>query len=129
MADNLNSLIKLRDYCEKEQYKGWDPFDGLNSKVFNAIPFLNKSAACRLVMIQTFKKLPLNLRRLAMVPKQHNAKGIGLFLQGYCNLYRVVERRPELSVQLGTLDELRCKINEIAEAAILKALLSKRLPK
>lgn len=118
MADNLNSLIKLRDYCEKEQYKGWDPFDGLNSKVFNAIPFLNKSAACRLVMIQAFKKLPLNLRRLAMVPKQHNAKGIGLFLQGYCNLYRVVERRPELSVQLGTLDELRCKINEIAELLI-----------
>lgn len=118
MADILNSFIKLRDYCEAEQYKGWDPYDGLNSKVFNAIPFLNKSAICRLVMIQAFKRLPFNLRRLAVVPKQHNAKGVGLFLQGYCNLYRAVERRPDLSVQLGGLDELKNKINEVAELLI-----------
>ena len=95
MADILNSFIKLRNYCEAERYKGWDPYDGLNSKLFNAIPLLKKSALCRLVMIQAFKRLPFNLRQLALVPKQHNAKGIGLFLQGYCNLYRAVERRPE----------------------------------
>ncbi|MBQ4345074.1 MAG: delta-aminolevulinic acid dehydratase [Muribaculaceae bacterium] len=118
MADILNSFIKLRDYCEAEQYKGWDPYDGLNSKLFNAIPFLNKSAICRLVMIQAFKRLPFNLRRLAIIPKQHNAKGIGLFLQGYCNLYRAVERRPELSVALGNLEKLKAKINEVAELLI-----------
>lgn len=118
MADILNSFIKLRDYCEAEQYKGWDPYDGLNSKLFNAIPFLNKSAICRLVMIQAFKRLPFNLRRLAVIPKQHNAKGIGLFLQGYCNLYRAVERRPELSKEIGSLDELKFKINEVAELLI-----------
>lgn len=58
---------------------GWDPYDGLNSKLFHAIPFLDKIPFCRLVMIQTFKRNPFNLRRLALVPKQHNAKGIGLF--------------------------------------------------
>ena len=28
-----NSFNKLKTYCEKEQFKGWDPYDGLNSKI------------------------------------------------------------------------------------------------
>ena len=92
--DIMNSLVNrsftlLKSYCEKEQFKGWDPYDGLNSKVFRAIPFLKNSAFCRLAVIQGFKRCPINLRPLALVPKEYNAKGIGLFLQGYCNLYKV----------------------------------------
>lgn len=82
------SFEKLRAWCEAENYKGWDPYDGLNSKLFQALPLLKKSALCRLAMIQGFKRCPINLRRLALVPKEHNAKWIGLFLQWYCNLYR-----------------------------------------
>lgn len=91
---NADSYIKerfslLRSYCEKEHYKGWDPYDGLNSKVFKAIPLLPKWAFARLCVIQGFKRSPINLRPLLMVEKDYNAKGIGLFLQGYCNLYRL----------------------------------------
>ena len=44
MNNNItHSFLQLKSYCEKEQFKGWDPYDGLNSKVFNAIPFLNIS--------------------------------------------------------------------------------------
>ena len=35
----ITSFLKLKAYCEKEQYKGWDPYDGLNSKVFKVLPF------------------------------------------------------------------------------------------
>lgn len=83
------SFEKLRAWCEAEDYKGWDPYDGLNSELFQALPLLKKSALCRLAMIQGFKRCPVNLRRLALVPKEHNAKGIGLFLQGYCNLNKL----------------------------------------
>lgn len=83
------SFEKLRVWCEAENYKGWDPYDGLNSKLFQTLPLLKRSALCRLAMIQGFKRCPVNLRRLALVPKEHNAKGIGLFLQGYCNLYKL----------------------------------------
>lgn len=79
----------LRQYCEREQFKGWDPYDGLNSKVFQSIPFLKNSALCRLAMIQLFKRNPVNLRPLFLVPKVYNAKGIALLLQAYCNAYRV----------------------------------------
>ena len=98
-----NSFVKLKSYCEKEQFKGWDPYDGLNSKVFQALPFFKKSALCRLVVIQGFKRCPFNLRRIAMVPKEHNAKGIGLFLSGYCNLYNAVKAKPELAKVCGIL--------------------------
>lgn len=113
-----NSFCLLRSYCESQHFKGWDPYDGLNSKVFQAIPFLKKSALCRLVVIQGFKRCPINLRPLALVPKEYNAKGIGLFLQGYCNLHRAIKANPELVTTLGSSDVLLGRINELAELLI-----------
>lgn len=115
----IDSFVSLRDYCEKEGFKGWDPYDGLNSRIFQAIPFLKKSALCRLVTIQGFKRSPINLRPLALVPKEYNAKGIGLFLQGYCNIYKAVNANLGLENKLGTKKVLLKRINELAELLIL----------
>lgn len=82
-----DSLRRLEDYCRVNEYKGWDPYDGLNSEVFQRLPFLNNSDLFRLAWIQLFKLNPVNLRRLFLVPKDYNAKGIALFLSGYCNIY------------------------------------------
>ena len=114
----LDALLPLKSYCEREQFKGWDPYDGLNSKLFQALPLLKKSAICRLVVIQGFKRCPWNLRRLFLVPKEHNAKGIGLFLQGYCNLYEAVSRRPELEAQLGSAEAILKQIHELSRLLI-----------
>ncbi|RYZ32654.1 MAG: delta-aminolevulinic acid dehydratase, partial [Sphingobacteriales bacterium] len=86
------SFDKLRTYCEAEDFKGWDPYDGLNSKLFRALPFIANKRLPRLAWIQLFKRSPLNLRRLARVPKDYNPKGLGLFLAGYCNLYQAEPR-------------------------------------
>ena len=48
MNDIADAFYKLKKYCEREDFKGWDPYDGLNSKVFQALPLLKKSAVCRL---------------------------------------------------------------------------------
>ncbi len=121
MSAALESFKKLKAYCEKEQFKGWDPYDGLNSKLFHTVLPLKHSALLRLSIIQGFKRCPFNLRRITLVPKQHNAKGIGLFLQGYCNLVKAVERNPELEPELGTKTALMERVNELA-----KLLLSMR---
>jgi len=84
------SFLKLIAYCKKEQYMGWDPYDGLNSKVFQYTP-LKKLGFVRLLWIQLFKRNPINFRPLLLIPKQHNAKGIALFLNAYCNLYKLQE--------------------------------------
>ena len=111
----MKALQKLKEYCEKERFKGWDPYDGLNSRVFQSLPFLKSSALCRLIVIQGFKRSPVNLRPLALVPKEYNAKGIGLFLQGYCNLYKACD---SAEGEYGSKEELLCRINELAELLI-----------
>jgi hypothetical protein len=83
------SLNKLIDYCEKEQYQGWDPYDGLNSRLFQKLPLLPKSRFPRLAWIQLFKRLPVNLRPIVGIQKGYNPKGIALFLSGYSNLAKI----------------------------------------
>ncbi len=118
MNQLLISFQKLRLYCESEQFKGWDPYDGLNSRVLRALLPLKHSAFLRLCVIQGFKRCPINLRPLLRVPKGYNAKGIGLFLQGYCNLYHAVEKNAELERDLGSLLELKLRICELADLLI-----------
>lgn len=115
MKSLIDSFTRLKSYCETEDYKGWDPYDGLKSKVANALLPLKHSAILRLCIIQGFKRCPVNLRRIAMVPKEHNAKGIGLFLQGYCNLYKMIEKKGVAFKELGTTDEVLRKIRYLAD--------------
>ena len=114
----VDSFLSLKAYCEKEHFKGWDPYDGLNSKLFQALPMLKQSALCRLLMIQGFKRMPINLRTLALIPKGYNAKGIGLFLSGYCNLYHLLQKHPDWSCKLGAQDDIKGRIAELAELLI-----------
>ncbi len=79
---------KLEEYCRSEDFKGYDPYDGLNSTVFQAIPFISKNRIARLAWIQLFKRSPFNLRSIGGVKKDYNPKALGLFLSGYCNLYK-----------------------------------------
>ncbi|HHX61059.1 MAG TPA: delta-aminolevulinic acid dehydratase [Epulopiscium sp.] len=98
----------LKDRIESDDYKGWDPFDGLNSKVFQKSPF-RRSRFFRLIWIQFFKISPVNFRRLFLVPKQYNAKGLGLLLTGYCNKYN----QTNSSDDLATIRFLVSKILEL----------------
>ncbi len=114
----VNSFLCLQKYCEAEHYKGWDPYDGLNSRLAHWLLPLKHSAILRLCVIQGFKRCPVNLRKTALVPKEYNAKGIGLFLQGYCNLAKIVEKDPALENDLGSKAELLAKVNELSTLLI-----------
>lgn len=81
------SLHELTSFIEDEQFKGWDPYDGLNSKLFQSIPIIRDSRLFRLAWIQFFKKSPINFRKIVGVEKGYNSKGLALFVAGYCKLY------------------------------------------
>ncbi|MFA9370772.1 MAG: hypothetical protein ACERIH_03605 [Labilibaculum antarcticum] len=98
------SFEKLRAYIESQEYKGWDPYDGLNSKFFQSIPFAKNSRLMRLIWIQAFKKSSVNFRGLARVEKDYNPKGLGLFLSGYCKLYQF-DRTQEVRSRIHFLSE------------------------
>jgi rhamnogalacturonyl hydrolase YesR len=100
-----SSFQKLKKYCENQNFKGWDPYDGLNSKVFNAF-YLNKVQFFRLAWIQLFKRNPINLRNLCLIDKEYNPKGLGLFLTGYCNLYKIEPKKEYLNHIVFLADKL-----------------------
>lgn len=76
------SLEAVRDtlfaWCRKNNFAGHDPFDALNSRLFQATP-LSHLRTPRLLFTQLNKRSPLNLRALMRVPPQKNSKGIALF--------------------------------------------------
>lgn len=87
-----DSFFLIKSYCEAENFKGWDPYDGLNSKLFQSTPLKN-SAFFRLAWIQFFKRNPVNLRKTALVDKDYNPKGLGLFLYSYSKLLNTKENK------------------------------------
>jgi hypothetical protein len=79
MAVDLKTAHRdLWKWCRAEGLSGYDPFDGLNSKLFQATP-LRKSRTARLAWIQFHKRSPINFRSLVGVPRERNAKAIALF--------------------------------------------------
>src|SRR5439155_5603810 len=79
--------LQLLNYCRARDWAGYDPYDALNSKLFNALPFL-QFALPRLVFTQALKRSPINLRPLLLVPETQNPKGLALFLAAVLKLQR-----------------------------------------
>ena len=103
-----SSLQDLKSACEAQGFKGWDPYDGLNSWLIQKT-FLCKSRIFRLAWIQLFKRNPINLRTIFGIKKEYNPKGLGLFLIGYCNLY---SKTPQ-SHYLNKIEFLSSKLLEL----------------
>lgn len=95
-AEVKEQFTALQAYVEGQNYAGWDPYDGLNSKLFQATP-LRHSRLARLAWIQLFKRNPINLRVITGVPKGHNPKGLALFLSAYVHQQR---RSPDAKRQI-----------------------------
>ena len=87
------------EYLKKNDFLGWDVFDGLNSKVFRTLPFY-RSRLLRLAWIQFFKRSPVNLRRLLLIQKGDNPKALALFISGLVHLYSVYKKKQYLETAL-----------------------------
>jgi hypothetical protein len=110
-AQTTDTLIvrayeRLADWCRARQYAGYDPFDGLNSSLFQATPLLRHSRAARLAWTQLFKRSPVNLRRLARVPTERNPKGLALFTLAALADFRRQRTAEAESVARRLIDEL-----------------------
>ncbi len=77
----------LAAWCRRRGWAGHDPFDALNSRLFQATPLRNYRLA-RLAWTQAFKRAPVNLRALARVPVGRNAKGTALFALAALSRFR-----------------------------------------
>src|ERR671919_522495 len=82
----------LWKWCRSQGFAGYDPYDSLNSSLFQATP-LRHSRAARLAWTQFLKRTPFNLRKIAGVPAERNAKGIALFALAALADYRKLKTK------------------------------------
>jgi hypothetical protein len=82
-----DAALSLLEYCRANDWAGYDPYDAINSRLFEIVPFLD-SRLPRLVLTQALKRSPINLRPALLVPKTRNPKGLGLFLAAVVRLDR-----------------------------------------
>jgi len=87
-AEIRQTIIMLQNYCRRNNWAGDDPFDGLNSRIFRAMPSLH-NRIFRLILIQGMKRSPMNFRRHLLVPKGENPKGLAVFLSALLILSKI----------------------------------------
>ena len=92
-------------WCRERDFAGYDPFDALNSRLFQASPLKNLRMA-RLLWTQLFKRSPINFRSLARVPPERNAKGIALFALAALARYRTLKTKEAEIDARELLDDL-----------------------
>ena len=95
----------LFQWCRERDFAGYDPFDALNSRIFQSTR-LNHSRTGRLIWTQAFKRFPLNLRPLMRVPPQKNSKGLALFALAALANYRRLKTAEAEADARALLDEL-----------------------
>lgn len=104
MIDKVQSSFdRLEQYCRAEEFRGWDPYDGLTSKVFRAMPVLPNNQITRLMWIQFIKKMPVNLRGILKIDKGYNPKGLALFISGYSELSKIQDHHEQSIDQIKKL--------------------------
>ena len=81
----LDGSLALRDYVEAEDFRGYDLYDTLNSK-FSGLLF---GKWLKILATQAQKRNPVNIRKLLLIRKERNPKGIGLFLNAYGYMFQL----------------------------------------
>lgn len=100
-TDFVKIYDQLFAWCKQEDFAGYDPFDGLNSKIFQATP-LKYFTLPRLAWLQMVKRSSKNLRPALKIEKGVNPKGIALFALAELSRFRATkdEKHAENAKQL-----------------------------
>lgn len=101
------SLHHLRLYIESEKFKGYDPYDVLNTP----IPLVKMGKWAPIIATQIQKRNPFNIRPLIGIKKEYNPKGLGLMLHAYSLLSEIEINKynNQISQLLQLLDEQKTK--------------------
>lgn len=78
------SIQRLSDWLEKNDYRGYDTFDGLTAKYLRPLTFETKFL--RTVLQQGVRRFPINMRPVLGIPKSRSTKGMGYLAKGFIRL-------------------------------------------
>ena len=84
-AQIYDSMQRLFGWLEKNEYRGYDTFDGLNARFVRPLTFNSKFL--NTVLQQGVRRFPVNLRPLLGVRKGLSTKGMGFLARGFIRLH------------------------------------------
>ena len=118
------SLDRVQRWVEEQNYRGYEPFDGLSSW-FRPLTF-GTLLGDRL-LLQLIRQCPINLRPIMGVPRKDSTKGRGYMASGYLARYRTTRDAIYLSKAEACLDWLdrhkafvRCVVQVRHEVQLLR---------
>jgi len=112
MQNNIKDIgSEILIQATKSNFAGQDPFDGLNSKLFDVFPKLKKGLL-GLAWIQFHKRSAINFRPLCGVPQKRNPKGIALFILGLLEDYKQTDDTAFLQQAIELADWLLTQTSE-----------------
>lgn len=95
-------FFRLQSFMEKYNFKGYDPYDTLNSW----LPFHWFGKWGQAIAIQIQKLNPINIRPIMGIKRDLNPKGLGLLLQSYCLLYEKTKENKYISLADNLFNQL-----------------------
>ena len=81
-----DSFVKLEKWVEANDYRGYEPFDGLSSP-FAALTFNN--LFLKRLLTQLVRQSPINIRPLLLIKKLDSTKGRGYMAWGYLTMFQL----------------------------------------
>jgi hypothetical protein len=103
------ALGRLLQYCRDEGWAGYDPYDGLNSRLVSALTLNSKTL--RTIATQVIKHSPVNLRPLLAISKGLNPKGLALAARALIMLLRRNDAAGVLSAAIaGSAERLETDV-------------------
>jgi rhamnogalacturonyl hydrolase YesR len=85
-SEIYESIGRLFDWLEKNDFRGYDTFDGLSAKYLRPLTFENNFL--RIALQQSVRRFPLNLRPLLGIPRERSTKGMGFLARGFIRLHQ-----------------------------------------
>lgn len=105
MQDLIKSTLdKMDSWNTTNDWKAYDPFDGLSTP-YTSILTLN-NPILRIALQQSVRRLPVNIRPLIGIKPATSSKAMGFFAQGYLTLYKIYKNDKYLSKCKFCLDWL-----------------------
>lgn len=99
----IAATLKLLEYCRANEWAGYDPYDALNSRVFAAMPLLNRRIP-RIALTQALTRLPVNLRAVLGIPRKQNPKALALFLMALIGLRKLkLQDEDEIELMISSI--------------------------
>jgi len=90
MNNIINSIIKLDEWIEENDYKGYEPFDGVSSylRIFTFRNWFGERILQQLVL-----RCPFNIRPFIGIKPRYSTKGMGFLAKGFIRLWRIKKQK------------------------------------